>query len=147
EPAAADLLDDDARELVADHVGLPGLHHVVADTPSGPLLLVLARVTGGRRPYLHVHHVSAPSVFAAHHLAVRRAIAADLGGPLLVDARFRWAAELPRVRRLPDDSLKLHKPCDDLPTDQIDNLYSELVLLPFPQLPPSAGPVGQRIAA
>jgi len=147
EPDATAILPDSARRLAEDHADLPGVHHLVAETSTGALLVIVGRVPGGRRPYSHIHHVSDPDLFRTHHAAVRRALQDGVGVPLIIDARFSWAAGLPNARRLVENSLKLFKPCDDLPTDQIDNLYSELVLLPFSQLPPSAGPLGQRMTA
>lgn len=147
DPEACDVLDQEARAAARDHEGLPGIHTLVAETPHGSVLVVLGRVTSGRRPYSHIHHVSDTELFSTHHAAIRRAIDSHIGGPLIIDSRFARSSTLPNTRLIREKSLKLFKPCDDLPTDKIDNLYSELVLLPFPQLPPSAGALGERISA
>ena len=122
-------LTDDETLLVRDHADLPFCHQMLVDTGSARCLIIYTVAHDTSRPYCHVHHVGNQEIFATHGIAISRAIARESGVWMqVVDPRLVKARRPPMSVELPPRHVKLYR-SRTLGPEQIDNLYSELVLL------------------
>lgn len=81
--------------------------------------------------YSHIHFISDRTLFEQHQQIIRQQIIRQSGLPLIViDSRLTASAKLPFSYRLPLSSPRIYRSSQLVPA-QIDNLYSELVLLEF----------------
>ena len=85
--------------------------------------------------YSHIQYISHLALFEQHQMAIRQHIIRQSQLPLIaIDSRLVTALKLPFSYRLPLSTPRIYRPAEDprQPTlAQIDNLYSELVLLEF----------------
>jgi hypothetical protein len=117
------------RAILRDHDGLARCHALLAANGESYCLVVYTVSLDTSRPYCHIHHVGNPEVFAKEGRAIRHAMAEQSGvGTHVVDSRFVAAKRPPFSYRLPARHVKLYR-SQSLAPSQIDNLYSEFVLL------------------
>ena len=124
------VLDDVHREILEAHRGLA--HHLAAWDDGGYCYLVYTVDPRPLAPRVRVHMLSEPERFVAflpriqrHWLRRHRALSAEC------DARFLRGVEVPFSLRRTRATPRLYRSGSVDPAD-IDNLYSELVLLNLP---------------
>jgi hypothetical protein len=127
-------LDAADAKIYADHAGCDCGHLVVRPDPEEAYCyLVFTRkhraAYGARVPYCHVHYISNRAVFERHLGAIKRHFLTALGAWFVaVDERLvgNGAGPLSRAYRL---SAPRYFRSDVLAAGEIDNLYTELVVL------------------
>jgi hypothetical protein len=106
---------------------------------------VIYTVQRSHFPYCYIQFISNPDLFAQQSIEIRRAIAdRHKLRLLLVDSRLVKDLNLPWTVELPMPFFKLYR-SERLTPPQIDNLYSELVLLNFNLLPRSIIEIAKEI--
>jgi hypothetical protein len=127
------LLKEDERQVFEDHQGIENCHHLLVDAGDRHCHVVYTHNCEGPIPYCHLQFASDWLLFADCSLLCRRYIAQQYQTPyILVDSRFGDA--LPWAFDLPLQFQKFYR-SERLQPQQIDNLYTELVLLNFNLLP------------
>lgn len=123
------LLPEAEREILNGH-RLPGCGHLLLRSRAGAhCYLVYTRTMGKRFPFAHVHYVGDPRVFARNLDRVRLHLMLTLRTPLImIDARLVAGVALPNSREVSLSVPHVFR-SDSLSAAQIDNLYSELILL------------------
>ena len=128
-------LDAADAKIFADHAGCE-CGHAVVRVPGGYCYLVFTRkhrsVYGRRVPYCHIHYISNRAVFRRHLGTIKRHFRATLGAWFLaVDERLigNGSALFSPAYRL---SAPRYYRSAALAAEQIDNLYTELVVLGQP---------------
>ncbi len=124
-------LDDRQRRLFRDHADAPAVHHVLLRRGDRTCYVMARRERRRGLPlFASVLHVSDPEVFRrmagalGGHLLRRHGVAALLVEPRIAGCRPLGALPWPRPRP------KMYR-SERLTPDQIDDLYSELVCLPW----------------
>ena len=127
-------LHDLDLKLFQDHRHYKCGHLIVCDN-SNYCYIIYTRVKNSRMPYCYIQHISNLKLFTKYNGMIRSHIARSAKTPLiLVDSRLVHQTRLPFSFELPVRSLKLYKSSNLRPA-QIDNLYSEAVLLNLSTLP------------
>jgi hypothetical protein len=91
--------------------------------------LIYAKLKRKRLPYVHVHYISDRDLFARDYRCIRNSILSHCGAYfMLIDSRLAGAIKLPFSFCLPYRAPKQYL-SSTLQPEQIDNLYSELILL------------------
>ncbi len=123
-------LPEPARTIFEDHRGLPGIAHLAARTPAGPCYLIYARRRRKGVPCAVIRHVEPSDRLPA--------CLSSIGGYLLRrEGLLASVVEERFLPRRPFGSIRLAKPSrklyrgPNLRPGDIDNLYSELLLLPM----------------
>lgn len=130
--------EPEEQRIVADHVRFPRCGIVRARRDRATCLAVYTSVSGGRFSYAHVHFVSNPAFFARWSGRFRAEIAARTRTPwVIIEPRFLPSQWIPAWVTLPFPWPKVYRSPDRRP-DQIDNLYSELILLNLRTVPTRA---------
>jgi hypothetical protein len=119
----------EAERLILEAHRVPGCGHLLIESRRGSCYLVFTRTRGRRRYFSHLHYIGTPAVFVRfldrlklHLLAVNRT-------PLIMlDARLAAGLDLPHSRVVPLGVPHVFR-SSSLTPEQIDNLYSELILL------------------
>jgi len=121
-------LDQPERRILEAHL-VPGCGHLLIETRHGSCYLVFTRTRGRRRYFSHFHYIGAPSIFVRfldrvklHLLAVNRTLL------IMLDSRLAAGLDLPHSRLAPLGVPHVFR-SSSLSPGQIDNLYSELILL------------------
>ncbi len=141
DPAFETLIDEDQihrlltagdRKLIEDHRAY-GCRHLLVRSQNEYCHVIYSRVEGPRFKVCYLHHLSNLEVFLANHQAVRKALASQEKVRLLVvDSRLLGGKTVPSSVELPLDYGKIYRSPDGLKPGQIDNLYSEVILLDLP---------------
>lgn len=123
------LLPPPEREILNGH-RLPGCGHLLLRGRAGEqCYLVYTRTMGKRFPFAHVHYLGNPQVFARNLDRVRLHLMLTLRTPLImIDARLVADVALPNSREVSLSVPHVFR-SGSLSAAQIDNLYSELILL------------------
>jgi hypothetical protein len=124
----APRLDEAERRILEAH-RVPGCGHLLIEARHGSCYLVFTRTRGRRHYFSHFHYIGAPSIFVRfldrvklHLLAVNRTLL------IMLDARLAAGLDLPHSRLAPLAVPHVFR-SSSLAPEQIDNLYSELILL------------------
>jgi len=126
--AIAGRLQGEQLRLFNDHSGYQ-CSHLLAEVEDKSCYLVFTRLKRKNMPYAHIHYISDLAVFARNDAAIRKAIlAASRAFYILIDSRLAKGVRLPLSFSLPFRAPKLFLSATLRP-DQIDNLYSEIVLM------------------
>jgi hypothetical protein len=125
--------------LFQDHLHIPDCHHFLFLNPEGSCYIIYSLVRNNtRRPYCYLHHISDIDLFYRWNRLIRTELARTSHTIfILVDSRVIRDRPLPFSYEIPLVVPRLYK-SSDLHPKQIDNLYSELILLNFSTIP---GPV------
>jgi hypothetical protein len=127
-------LNDRDLKLFHDHRNYRCGHLIVSDKIKYCYIIYI-RVKGYRILYCYIQHISNLNLFAKYNSLIRSYITRKGKTPfILVDSRLVQQIRLPFSFELPVRSLKVYK-SNSLKPAQIDNLYSELVLLNLSPLP------------
>ncbi len=133
----SELHEDDAVILEA-HQPYPHCRFFLLREGNAYCFVVYTVVTSLRRPHCHIQYVSNPELFGRMSGVVRRELVRAAGTPyVLLDSRF--ARQLPASARwiLPFTWRKMFRSRNVRP-EQIDNLFSELILLNIRSVPTRA---------
>lgn len=130
--------------LFSDHQFYDCCHHLLIRS-AAQSCYVIYTVQRSHFPYCYIQFISNPDLFAQKSLKIRTAIANRHNlRLLLVDSRLVKDLNLPWTVELPIQFTKLYR-SERLTPQQIDNLYSELVLLNFNLLPRSIIEIAKAI--
>jgi hypothetical protein len=141
------LVDEDSR-LFLDHQPYSNCKHLIifnelSNTQYCYLIFTVFKNNGFS--YCHIHYISHIYIFIDYNLAIRVQIARQHKvNFIIVDSRFVACSELPMSWELPFNNIKLYK-SETLSIQNIDNLYSELVLLNLNTLPQTIGDFWHRL--
>jgi hypothetical protein len=106
--------------------------------------VIYTRARGNRIPYCHIHYISDVNQWPKFSGAIRSAIAKSGKTPfVIVDSRLVREVGVPYSYDLPFRSFRLYR-SPSLEPKQIDNLYSELVLLKL-NIVPTLRRIGQEL--
>lgn len=132
-----DKLQEDDRVILDDHQAIAGCQHLWVGKKDRGCYVVYTFNQSGPFSYCYVQFISNVQFFSECSFALRLSLAKRHQTPfILVDSRLIAQVELPWIYKIPLRFTKLYK-SDCLAPQQIDNLYSELVLLNFNLLPRS----------
>jgi len=121
-------LEGQDLKIFKDHQKYPCFHFLLAD-PNRHCYMVYTKLKRKRIPYAHLHYISDPDLFALAYRDIRNAILSHARAYfLLVDSRLVKNRKLPLSICLPYRAPKQYL-SPTLEPEQIDNLYSELVML------------------
>ncbi len=124
----APRLCESERRILEAH-RLPGCGHLLIEGRHGSCYLVFTRTRGRRRHFSHLHYIGAPSVFVRSLNRIQLHLLAVNHTPLImIDARLAAELDLPHSRLAPLAVPHVFR-SGSLAPAQIDNLYSELILL------------------
>ncbi len=125
----ASLLPDAMRAIYEHQRPHAARHLLVRARGNRQCLVTFTRTRGARYPLAHVHSVSDPELFTAASAAVRwRLMLAAHAAAVVVDARLLAGRAQPASREAAITRKAVFR-SGTLRADQIDGLYSELVLL------------------
>ncbi|NEP60426.1 MAG: GNAT family N-acetyltransferase [Symploca sp. SIO2G7] len=127
-------LKDNDLQLFQDHLPYPHCGHLLAYNSSDYCYVIYTVVDKYELSHCYIHYISNPELFSKYSLGIRAKIAkSGHTSIVVVDSRMVRGLRLPLSYEL---SLltKLYK-STSLRAEQIDNLYSELMLLNFTTLP------------
>lgn len=125
------ILPLEATELAvfADHQPYANCHQLVLQTKQGYCHVLYTLNIHTILSYCHIQSISNPLLFERHQAIIRRRIIRDTGIPLIIiDSRLVALINLPFSYQLPLATPRLYR-SHHLQPAQIDNAYSELVLL------------------
>lgn len=124
----APRLGESEGAILAAH-RVPGCGHLLIETRSGSCYVVFTRTRGRKRSFSHLHYIGSPAVFVRHLDRVKLHLLALNRTPLMmIDARLVAGVEIPHSREVPLGVAHVFR-SPTLAPGQIDNLYSELILL------------------
>ena len=127
-------LEDNDFKLFYDHMPYKCQHLITFDAHEY-CYIIYTRVEGSKIPYCHIQYISNPNLFSKYIKTIQREIVRNNMTPLIVvDSRLVKHLNLPFSYKLPFRSIKLYRSANLRP-EQIDNLYSELVLLNLSAIP------------
>lgn len=131
---AIGLMSDADLRILRDHTGF-GCTHTILRVGSTYCYVVSSRIEDGPWPHVHVHYVSAPSVFRQRIAAFRRHLLSDGARYLAVPSRLlREGCGTPLAiasRTMP----VLLRPGSSEVDPPLDTLYSEMALFKWPVAP------------
>jgi hypothetical protein len=137
-------LSNSELTLFVDHLSYDCCQHLLIRS-AAQSCYVIYTVQRSHFPYCHIQFISNPDLFVKQNLEIRRAITdRHRLCLLLVDSRLVKDLNVPCTIELPMRFTKLYK-SERLTPQQIDNLYSELVLLNFNLLPRSIIDIAKEI--
>jgi hypothetical protein len=123
------------QKLLQDHQSYSRCHHLLAEAEGQTCYLIFTLVKNAKVPYSYIQYLGNPKLFARYSLGLRRAIAkVSQTFLVLVDTRLLQGAKLPLRFNLPIEICRLYKSSTVKP-EEIDNLYSELIMLDFSPIP------------
>lgn len=115
--------------VFADHQPYANCHQLVLQTRQGYCHVLYTLNSHPILSYCHIQSISNAPLFERYQAAIRRRITRDTGIPLIViDSRLVASIKLPFSHQLPLDTPRLYR-SQRLQPAQIDNAYSELILL------------------
>lgn len=124
----APRLGDAERRILEAH-RVPGCGHLLIESRQESCYLVFTRTRGRRRHFSHLHYIGVPSVFVRFLDRIKLHLFAVNRTPLIMlDARLAAGLDLPHSRLAPLAVPHVFR-SSSLTPGQIDNLYSELILL------------------
>jgi hypothetical protein len=139
------LLKDHDLKLFSDHQAYPSCKHLLVCSGNQYCYLIFTLVKNSVFSYCYIQYISDVRVFSEYSAAIRSQIAkSNRTGLILVDSRLIEQVQLPFTYDVPLNFTKLYK-SDSLRPEQIDNLYSELILLNLDILPKSWKEVYQKL--
>ena len=123
-------------KIFQDHKHFRHCKHLVVSDSSSHCYVIYTTVRNSNRvPYCYIHHISEVQSFAKFSIAIRTEIMKSAKIPfVVVDSRLVQSVRLPLSYELSLSSPKLYK-SSGLRADQIDNLYSELIMFDFDSIP------------
>ena len=128
-------LESSENSLLKDHSSCPRCHHLLAEADGEHCYIIFTQVKNTKFPYSHIQYLGNPKLFARHSLGIRQAIAETSRSLLiLIDRRLLKGTKPALCFNLPIEICKLYK-SSRLKPEQIDNLYSELIILDFNPIP------------
>jgi hypothetical protein len=128
------LQGEDLR-LFTDHQIYPNCRHLLVCHDRQYCYIIFTIVPSWLGSYCYLHFMSNISFFAEYSLAIRAQLAkVSQTSLILVDSRLVSQVNLPFTYELPLNCTKLYR-SSTLKPEQIDNLYSELILLNLNVLP------------
>ena len=128
-------LESPERLLLQDHRACSRCQHLLAEAKGEHCYIIFTLVKNAKFPYSHIQYLGNPELFARYSLAIRQAIAKISGTSLvLIDRRLLVGTKPAFCFNLPIKICKLYK-SSSLKPEQIDNLYSELMILDFNPIP------------
>jgi hypothetical protein len=132
-------------KLFTDHQMYPNCQHLLACHGNQFCYLIFTIIKNSLLSYCYIHFISDVNFFAEHNFIIRSRIAQlSQTSLILVDARLISQVQLHFTYELPMHFTKLYK-SDTLKPEQIDNLYSELILLNLNILPRSWSELWQKL--
>lgn len=124
----AALLPEPEPRAFRDHRACP-CGHLVVHSRSGRCYIVFTHTRGARHRFVHLHHISDRAIFLEaldvlrwHFLTVERTAFMMIDARLLAGADIPWSRTTTLARKQVVKSSTLRP-------EQLDNLYTELVLL------------------
>jgi hypothetical protein len=130
-----DVLDEPHRKILHDHLAYPQCGFMLVREGRTSCFVVFTKVTSLQRPYCHIQYVSNRNLFAEMRSVIRREIARRYCvNAVLVDGRFARSIPFGRRIALPFVWRKMFRSAS-LQPEQIDNLYSENILLNLRNIP------------
>lgn len=109
--------------------------HLLAYNSDSLCYVIYTRIEKTKLPYCHIQYISDLSLFSEYSMMIRSEIAKDGRTPfVLVDSRLVKGTKLPFSYILPFRWRRLYK-SSGLKPAQIDNLYSENILLSLSNIP------------
>lgn len=121
--------------LFADHSSMERCHHLLANLRTEQCYVIFTVVKNAKFPYSYVQYLGNPQLFTRYSLSIRRAIAKiSRTSWVLLDYRMLQGTKPAFCFNLPIEMYKLYK-SSKLKPEQVDNLYSELVILDFTPIP------------
>lgn len=129
------ILKEQDTQLLQDHYHYQHFNHLLAYNDNIHCYVIFTIVKNTRLPYCYIQYISNIELFSIYSSAIRSEISKIGETPLvLVDSRLVEGITLPFSYNLPLSFPKLYR-SSSLRPDQIDNLYSELLLLNFSIMP------------
>jgi hypothetical protein len=129
DPAAIEKqLEGQDLKIFNDHKHYPCFHFLLTGKDR-QCYIIYTKLRRKRIPYAHLHYISDPDLFALAYRDIRRSILSHAKAYfLLIDSRLVKNKKLPLSICLPYRAPKQYM-SSTLKPEQIDNLYSELVML------------------
>lgn len=129
-------LDSKEKVLLQDHRSCPRCHHLLAEVNGEYCYIVFTLIKNTKFPYCYIQYLSNSELFARYSMTMRQAIAIKHDTSIiLIDRRLLRGTKPAFCFNLPVKTCKLYK-SSRLKPEQIDNLYSEMVILDFNLIPP-----------
>jgi hypothetical protein len=123
------ILNEKEMRILEDHFDYPYLGHLLAYDDKSHCYVIFTIVGKTRFPYCFIQYISNLELFSIYSRTIRSRVAKTGLTPIvLVDSRLVRGIKLSFSYELPIRFPKLYK-SSRLQPEQIDNLYSELVLL------------------
>ena len=123
-------LDRSDRAIFEDHRPYSNCHQLVVKANDGEYCHLLYTIN--RDPilsYCHIQFLSNTAFFSRHQKIIRNCISRDSGIPLtIVDSRLIATETLPHSLEIPLGAPRIYR-SPTLQAGQVDNLYSEYILL------------------
>ena len=133
--AIASKLNPSQQRLLEDHSSYSRCQHLLVEADKEQCYVIFTLVKNTKFPYSYIQYIGNSGLFARYSLAIRQAIAKiNRTYFVLVDTRLLQGAKLPWRFNLPIEICRLYKSSRVKP-QEIDNLYSELVVLDFSPIP------------
>jgi hypothetical protein len=121
-------LEGENLKIFNDHINYPCCH-LLAVADDRHCYIVYARQKNRRLPYAHVHYISDPDFFALVYRDIRHSILAESRACfIMIESRHVRHLSLPLSFSLSFRAPKQYL-SSTLKPEQIDNLYSEIILL------------------
>ena len=121
-------LEGQNLKIFNDHQKYPCFHFLLAGQDRY-CYIIYTKLRRKRIPYAHLHYISDPDLFALAYRDIRNSILSHARAYfLLIDSRLVKDRKLPVSICLPYRAPKQYR-SSTLKPEQIDNLYSELVML------------------
>ena len=121
-------LDGQNLTIFNDHQPYPCFHFLLSGNDRD-CYIIYTKLKRKRIPYVHLHYISDPDLFGIAYRDIRKSILSHAGAYfILIDSRLVKDKKLPLSICLPYRAPKQYLSAT-LKPDQIDNLYSELVML------------------
>jgi hypothetical protein len=128
------LMSDADLRILRDHSGI-GCTHTILRVGSSYCYVVSSRIEDGPWPHVHVHYVSAPSVFRRRIAAFRRHLLSDGARYLAVPARLLREGCGTAIAISARTAPALIRPVSGEGDPPLDTLYSEMALFKWPVAP------------
>jgi hypothetical protein len=121
-------LEGQDLKIFHDHKPYPCLHFLLRGE-GGYCYIIYTKLKRKRIPYVHLHYISDPNLFGLAYREIRQSLLSHTKASfILIDSRLVKDQKLPLSVWLPYRAPKQYL-SKTLKPEQIDNLYSELVML------------------
>jgi len=126
--AIENKLEGQDLKIFNDHKPYPCFHFLLSGK-DGDCYIIYTKLKRKRIPYVHLHYISDPDLFGIAYRDIRQSILSQAGAYfILIDSRLVQNKKLPLSICLPYRAPKQYLSAT-LKPEQIDNLYSEIVML------------------